>query len=174
MAAVTADVAADVAAGAFLSARWDLQAKRSRFTEDEEEFISWASKTRDPGCGLPYFQRWKSSVDYSSSVLTCQPTTPTNCDVMLTICLEGEKPVNVIIDKAYNGVPSIHALMVKHFGEDELDPEVNKFEYSCLVAGSEAGPEKQERRVLTTSAYYVDWLMHGHIIDVRRLLTDNT
>lgn len=157
-------------------ARLNLEQRYSRFTPDEEEFIFQAAKTQTPTTvgAIPFFDCWKSSVRYSGSVLKCQQTR-TSCDIMLTFCVEGHRPVNLIVDSAYNGVGSMHAALVKHFG-DALDPDADKFEYSCLVravaevgeVGSAAGskPVIQEERRTLSPREYNDWLMHGHIIDV--------
>lgn len=145
-----------------------LQHRYSRFTQEEDEFIFQAAETRIPSCvgALPFFECWKTSVRYSGSVLKCQQTR-TACDVMLTFCVEDHKrPVNLIIDSAFNGVGSMHAALVKHFA-GALDPDATRFEYSCLVrAVATSGVVQEERRVLLPGAYN-DWLMHGHIIDVK-------
>lgn len=151
----------------FSDPRTTLRQKFSRFTQEEEHFIYVAAETRTPSCvgALPYFECWKTSVRYSGSVLKCQQTR-TACDVMLTFCVENHKrPVNLIIDSAFNGVGSMHAALAKHIA---LDPDVNRFEYSCLVRSVTAsGDVQEERRVLSPSAHN-DWLMHGHIIDVKK------
>ena len=144
-----------------------LQQKFSRFTQEEDEFIFQRAETRSPSCvgALPFFECWKSSVRYSGSVLKCQQTR-TACDVMLTFCVEDyRRPVNLIIDSAFNGVGSMHAALAKHFA---LDPDANLFEYSCLVrAVGTSGALQEERRVLLPGTHN-NWLMHGHIIDVAK------
>lgn len=146
-----------------------LQQKFSRFTQEEDEFILQAAETRTPSCvgALPYFECWKTSVRHSGSVLKCQQTR-TACDVMLTFCVEDHKrPVNLIVDSAFNGVGSMHAALVKYFA-GALNPDATQFEYSCLVrAVTTSGAVQEERRVLSLDAHN-DWLMHGHIIDVAK------
>jgi len=147
-----------------------LQHRCSQFTEEEDEFIFQRAETSTPSCvgALPYFECWKTSRRWSGSVLKCQQRR-TNCDVMLTFCVEDhQSPVNLIVDVAFNGVGSMHAALVKHYA-GSLDPDADNFEYSCLVRSVAAnGTMVQERRVLSSGVYDHGWLMHGHIVDVAK------
>ena len=58
---------------------------------------------------------------------------------MITVSVPGRKPVNLIIDTAYNTVRCIHAKLVQHFVEYYAFDDV---EYSCEVETVVAPIEK--------------------------------
>ncbi len=126
------------------------------------------------GGSVPFYRWQKGSSAFASTVLRCNVAV-TGADCMITVCVPGRKPVNLIIDTAYNGARCIHAKLVQHFDEYYAFDDV---EYSCevetIVAPIEEPPRhhyaeeaqpavRKERRVLVG---WLDWLMNGHVVDV--------
>lgn len=131
---------------------------------------------------LVFHERYKFGICFSESVIRCNGN-PTRADVMVTICFESNKPVNLILDAAFNTLGSIHAEMVKKF--DDVDPDVKEYEYSCEVNEVKAFPEgpntrrfvngespgatiEKVKRIIEPRQLLHDWLLQGHIIEVRK------
>lgn len=131
---------------------------------------------------LVFHERYKFGIRFSESVIRCNGN-PTRLDVMVTICFGSNKPVNLILDPAYNALGCIHAEMVKKF--DDVDPDVEEYEYSCEVNEVQTIPEgpntrrfvndespratiEKVRRIIEPRQNLEDWLMQGHIIDVKK------
>ena len=135
---------------------------------------------------LVFHERYKFGIRFSESVIRCNGN-PTRLDVMVTICFGSNKPVNLILDPAYNALGSIHAEMVKKF--DDVDPDVKEYEYSCEVNEVTAFPEganlrrfvqdespsatieKVKRIIDPEKNHLEDWLLQGHIIEVKKKAT---
>lgn len=158
-------------------ARFGLMKRRSSYSECENEYIEkCAALQYRPPCGEMVFQqRWKQSVDFAGSVLTCQQTV-TRLDVMVTICVEGQMPVNLILDTAYNNLHSIHKEISTRFN---LEKPLYDYEYTCEVlvvpeittsaricfVDNESPEIMKKTRHLGLGE--LDWLMNGHVIMVK-------
>ena len=165
---------------------WQLLERLGRFGHDEPVYSflrrrSMPQYMPHPGA-LVFHERYKFGICFSESVIRCNGN-PTRLDVMVTICFESNKPVNLILDPSFNTLGSIHAEMVKKF--DDVDPDIKEYEYSCEVNEIKAFPEgpntrrfvndelpgatiEKVRRIIEPRLSLEDWLLQGHIIEVRK------
>lgn len=165
---------------------WQLAEILGRIGDDEPVYSFLRRRSMPqymPRSGeLVFHERYKFGICFSESVIRCNGN-PTRADVMVTICFESNKPVNLILDTAFNTLGSIHAEMVKKF--DDVDPDVKEYEYSCEVNEVKAFPEgpntrrfvngespgatiEKVKRIIEPRQLLHDWLLQGHIIEVRK------
>ena len=156
---------------------------RRTFTSEEEDAIqALANIQHKKGHRIPWTERWKRHEGFSPTV-SCLNSTVTYGDVIVTLWVPGHPPVNMVIDKYYNTLYSIHiklcallgdefgCVVVEESGRKVLKPPLSEFEYSCyvLVKGGGGGEATFKRdKMLLEPGSWCDWLLNGHIIHVRK------
>lgn len=162
---------------------------RRTFTPEEEEMVEERSGLQHHGekGQIPWTERWKMSKRFAGTV-SCLNQAVTNSDIMVTLWPEGNAPINMIIDTCFNTLYPIHAKLCELLGEEfgrvvvgesgkaSFEPPLDAFEYSCevnVVDEVEDGVTfKRVKKTLDTS--WLDWLMNGHVIQVRKKPAINT
>lgn len=142
---------------------------------------------------IPFQIRNKRSAYFCDTILRMSNSV-SDSDIMITICLENELPVNLILNTSADGIFSIHKKLIEYYGDTfgkmklsdgdiVFDPPLSDYEYTCninsiqkykhtdelkcrLVKTSQPVIKKEKRRLISGCE---KWLLNGHIITLRRL-----
>lgn len=159
------------------------------FTSEEEEMVEERSGLQHHGerGQIPWTERWKMSKRFADTV-SCLNHAVTNSDIIVTLWSEGNVPINMIIDTCFNTLYPIHVKLCELLGEEfgrvvigesgkaSFEPPLDAFEYSCEVTVVDEVEDgvtfKRVEKLLDPS--WLDWLMNGHVIRVRKKPAINT
>lgn len=160
---------------------------------DKDSVLSHELQYRPERGQIPFRVRNKWSAYFCDTILRISNSV-SDSDIMITICLEDELPVNLILNTSADGIFSIHKKLIEYYGDTfgkmklshgdiVFDPPLSDYEYTCninsiqkckhvgelnyrLVKTSRPIIKKERRRLLSGCEH---WLLNGHIIALRRL-----